>query len=157
MKNYVQENVSTKSEITIKYVTKMLATSSETIIFVVLGVSTVNDNHEWNTWFVFFSILFCTIYRAIGVVVLSFFLNKFRLHPINGVEQFIMSYGGLRGAVAFALALIIDKRIIPSKDMMVTTTIAVVYFTVFVQENMVPAQVPSSSLDLIQNYGVRSQ
>ncbi|PRD36438.1 UNVERIFIED_CONTAM: Slc9a1 [Trichonephila clavipes] len=71
--------------------------------------------------------------RRIRVVVLSFFLNKFRLHPINGVEQFIMSYGGLRGAVAFALALIIDKRIIPSKDMMVTTTIAVVYFTVFVQ------------------------
>ncbi|GFQ71563.1 hypothetical protein TNCT_655841 [Trichonephila clavata] len=133
MKNYVKENISTKSEITLKYVTKMLATASETIIFVVLGVSTVNDNHEWNTWFVFFSILFCSIYRAIGVVVLSFFLNKFRLHRLNAVEQFIMSYGGLRGAVAFALALIIDKRVIPSKDMMVTTTIAVVYFTVFVQ------------------------
>ncbi|GIY16996.1 hypothetical protein CEXT_301381 [Caerostris extrusa] len=44
-----------------------------------------------------------------------------------------MSYGGLRGAVAFALVLIIDKNMIPSKDMMVTTTIAVVYFTVFVQ------------------------
>ncbi|GFY42221.1 hypothetical protein TNIN_158471 [Trichonephila inaurata madagascariensis] len=127
------ENISAKSEITVKYVTKMLATASETIIFVVLGVSTVNDNHEWNTWFVLFSILFCSIYRAIGVIVLSFCLNKFRLHQLNGVEQFIMSYGGLRGAVAFALALIIDKRIIPSKDMMVTTTIAVVYFTVFVQ------------------------
>ncbi|XP_055927058.1 sodium/hydrogen exchanger 3-like [Argiope bruennichi] len=133
MKNYVEENISAQSHVTVKYVTKMLATASETIIFVVLGVSTVNDNHEWNTWFVFFSILFCTIYRAIGVVVLSAFLNKFRLHQLNGVEQFIMSYGGLRGAVAFALALIIDKKIVPSKDMMVTTTIAVVYFTVFAQ------------------------
>ncbi|GIY63796.1 hypothetical protein CDAR_601431 [Caerostris darwini] len=133
MKNYVVENISNKSHVTVKYVTKMLATASETIIFVVLGVSTVNDSHEWNTWFVLFSILFCSVYRAIGVVVLSWFLNKFRLHQLNAVEQFIMSYGGLRGAVAFALVLIIDKNLIPSKDMMVTTTIAVVYFTVFVQ------------------------
>ncbi|KFM58751.1 Sodium/hydrogen exchanger 2, partial [Stegodyphus mimosarum] len=133
MKNYVEENISNKSHVTVRYVTKMLATASETIIFVVLGVSTVNDNHEWNTWFVLFSILFCSIYRAIGVVVLSGFLNQFRLHQLNGVEQFIMSYGGLRGAVAFALALIIDENIIPSKKMMVTTIIAVVYFTVFVQ------------------------
>ncbi|GBM46697.1 Sodium/hydrogen exchanger 3 [Araneus ventricosus] len=133
MKNYVEENISSQSHVTVKYVTKMLATASETIIFVVLGVSTVNDSHEWNTWFVIFSILFCSIYRAIGVIVLSAGLNNFRLHQLNGVEQFIMSYGGLRGAVAFALVLIVDKKIIPSKDMMVTSTIAVVYFTVFVQ------------------------
>ncbi|XP_042905421.1 Na(+)/H(+) exchanger protein 2 [Parasteatoda tepidariorum] len=133
MKNYVDENISNKSHVTVKYVTKMLATASETIIFVVLGVSTVNDNHEWNTWFVLFSILFCSVYRAIGVIVLTAILNNFRLHQLNGVEQFIMSYGGLRGAVAFALALIIDKDVIPSKNMMVTTIIAVVYFTVFVQ------------------------
>lgn len=44
-----------------------------------------------------------------------------------------MSYGGLRGAVAFALALIIDESVIPTKKMMVTTVISVVYFTVFVQ------------------------
>ncbi|KAG8177232.1 hypothetical protein JTE90_016063 [Oedothorax gibbosus] len=133
MKNYVEENISPKSHVTVKYVTKMLATASETIIFVVLGVSTVNDKHEWNTWFVLFSIIFCSVYRAIGVVVLSACLNRFRLHQLNGVEQFIMSYGGLRGAVAFALALIIDEKVIPSKHMMVTTIIAVVYFTVFVQ------------------------
>lgn len=44
-----------------------------------------------------------------------------------------MSYGGLRGAVAFALVLLIDERIVPQKNMFVTTTIAVIYFTVFVQ------------------------
>uniref|UniRef100_A0A061QLJ2 Sodium/hydrogen exchanger n=1 Tax=Cupiennius salei TaxID=6928 RepID=A0A061QLJ2_CUPSA len=133
MKNYVEENISHKSHVTVKYVCKMLATASETIIFVVLGVSTVNDNHEWDTWFVLCSIFFCSVYRAIGVMVLSTFLNHFRLHQINGVEQFIMSYGGLRGAVAVALALIIKQNVIPSKNMMVTTIIAVVYFTVFVQ------------------------
>lgn len=133
MKNYVEENVSHKSHVTVKYTMKMLASSSETIIFVLLGVSTVNDKHEWNTWFVVLTVVFCSIYRAIGVLLLTAFANRFRLHQFDKVEQFIMSYGGLRGAVAFALALIIDENVIPSKDMMVTTVISVVYFTVFVQ------------------------
>jgi NhaP-type Na+/H+ or K+/H+ antiporter len=44
-----------------------------------------------------------------------------------------MSYGGLRGAVAFALVLLIDKDHIKLQPMFVTTTIAVIYFTVFFQ------------------------
>ena len=41
--------------------------------------------------------------------------------------------GGLRGAVAFALILIINRQIIRQREMFVTTIIAVVYFTVFLQ------------------------
>ena len=44
-----------------------------------------------------------------------------------------MSYGGIRGAVAFALALILDESKIPRKKEFVTATIVVVFFTVFVQ------------------------
>lgn len=44
-----------------------------------------------------------------------------------------MSYGGLRGAVAFALVLVVNEQVIPTKKMMVTTIIAIVYFTVFLQ------------------------
>lgn len=49
------------------------------------------------------------------------------------VEKFVLSYGGLRGAVAFALALLIKEDAVPHKSMYITTTIAVVYFTVFFQ------------------------
>ncbi|XP_076336569.1 putative Na(+)/H(+) antiporter nhx-9 isoform X2 [Tachypleus tridentatus] len=133
MKTYVEENISYKSHITLKYAMKMLANTSETIIFMFLGVSTVTDQHEWNTWFVVMTILFCSIYRSIGVVIQTWFLNYFRLHKVNKVEQFIMAYGGLRGAVAFALVLVVSEDRIPSKKMMVTTIIAVVYFTVFLQ------------------------
>ena len=49
----------------------------------------------------------------------------------------IMSYGGLRGAIAFALALILDETKIPRKKEFVTATIAVVFFTVFIQVNTV--------------------
>ena len=65
--------------------------------------------------------------------MLTALANRFRLHRLNRVEQFIMAYGGLRGAVAFALILVIDNRIIHTREMMVTTIIAVVYFTVFLQ------------------------
>lgn len=44
-----------------------------------------------------------------------------------------MSYGGLRGAVAFALVRLIDPAHVPLQPMFMTTTIAVIYFTVFVQ------------------------
>lgn len=44
-----------------------------------------------------------------------------------------MSYGGLRGAVAFALVLLIDPKVVELQPMFMTTTIAVIYFTVFFQ------------------------
>lgn len=40
---------------------------------------------------------------------------------------------GLRGAVAFALVLLVSPDHIPLQPMFVTTTIAVIYFTVFLQ------------------------
>ncbi|GFY67453.1 hypothetical protein TNIN_322571 [Trichonephila inaurata madagascariensis] len=120
MKNYVEENISYKSHVTVKYAMKMLASSSETIIFLFLGVSTVNDNHEWNTWFVVMTIFFCTVYRTIGVIILTALANRFRLHRIDKVEQFILAYGGLRGAVAFALGMTIGPLVrilnVPTKN-----------------------------------------
>ncbi|XP_065358539.1 uncharacterized protein Nhe2 isoform X2 [Calliphora vicina] len=133
MKNYVESNISQKSHTTVKYALKMISSSSETVIFMFLGVATVNNNHVWNTWFVLLTILFCSFFRVIGVIVLSAIANRFRLHKLSRVDQFVMSYGGLRGAVAFALVLLIDERVVPTKNMFVTTTIAVIYFTVFLQ------------------------
>lgn len=66
MKNYVEANISQKSHTTIKYALKMLSSSSETIIFMFLGVATVNNNHVWNTAFVLLTITFCSVYRVFG-------------------------------------------------------------------------------------------
>lgn len=72
MKNYVEANISHKSHTTIKYALKMIASSSETIIFMFLGVATVNNEHEWNTLFVLLTILFCSVFRALGRIKLFF-------------------------------------------------------------------------------------
>lgn len=133
MKNYVISNVSLKSHTTIKYTMKMLSSSSETVIFMLLGVATVHNHHEWNTLFVVCTIVFCTLFRCLGVLVLSAIVNQFRLDKIVTVDKFVMAYGGLRGAVAFALVLLIDPHHVPQQQMFLTTTIAVIYFTVFVQ------------------------
>ena len=72
MKQFVEANVSQKSHTTIKYFMKMLASVCETIIFMLLGISTVVDHHHWDTAFALIVLLFCLFYRSIGeITVLS--------------------------------------------------------------------------------------
>lgn len=68
-----------------------------------------------------------------GVIILVAMANRFRIHKLSNVDQFVMSYGGLRGAVAFALVLLINPKHVPLQPLFVTTTICVIYFTVFLQ------------------------
>ena len=63
MKQYVEGNGSQKSQTTVKYFLKMLSSSSETIIFMFLGLSTVSTSHHWDTAFVGLTVLFCLVYR----------------------------------------------------------------------------------------------
>ncbi|EFX85592.1 hypothetical protein DAPPUDRAFT_300379 [Daphnia pulex] len=133
MKNYVAENVSPASLTTINKGLKAISNCSESIIFMFLGITTVNDHHEWNTAFILLTVFFCTLYRAIGVFLLSEIANYFRLHKLNFVEKLVMSYSGLRGAIAFALVLLIDPGRIPRQPLFVTATITVVFFTIFFQ------------------------
>ena len=58
-----------------------------------------------------------------------------------------MMYGGLRGGVAFALVLLISEEIAPHAKMFVTTTLAMVYWTVFVQVKHKPR--PTISIKMV--------
>lgn len=55
------------------------------------------------------------------------------MRKINLEEQFIMAYGGLRGAIAFALVNLLQGKYFPHREMLVTTTVVIILFTVFVQ------------------------
>ncbi|CAH2314775.1 sodium hydrogen exchanger 2-like [Pelobates cultripes] len=131
MKRYVESNISQKSYITVKYFMKMWSSVSETLIFIFLGVSTIGDNHEWNWYFIIMTILFCLFWRASGVVVLTSILNKLCLNPISRKDQFIIAYGGLRGAICFSLVYLMPD--FPKKKLFIAATTVVILFTVFVQ------------------------
>jgi len=133
MKKYVEKNISQKSHTTIKYFIKMMASVSETIIFMYLGTSTVSEYHHWESGFVLLTLISCIIYRTIVVIFLVFIANKFRLVRLSAVDQFIMSYGGLRGAIAFSLVVLLDPVTFPNRKLFITTAVVVVYFTVFIQ------------------------
>uniref|UniRef100_A0A3Q2CU22 Sodium/hydrogen exchanger n=1 Tax=Cyprinodon variegatus TaxID=28743 RepID=A0A3Q2CU22_CYPVA len=131
---YINANMAETSVETVRYAMKVFANGSETIIFVFLGISAIDKViWVWNTGFILLTLLFILVYRFIGVFLLTWILNKFRLVPIDFVDQVIMGYGGLRGAVAYGLAVLLDETKIKEKNLMVCTTLIVVYFTVIFQ------------------------
>jgi NhaP-type Na+/H+ or K+/H+ antiporter len=122
---------------------------AESIIFVVLGVELVRSvDLGWNTGFVLTAIIIALVARAAGVYGLIGLINPYRQGDsrFSMGDRFILSYGGLRGAIAFALASVLlqDKQLcaemggepftpFPHRDLFVSTTIAIVVFTVLVQ------------------------
>ena len=131
-KRYAFRNISRKSHTTVKYATKTLAAFSDCIIFLFLGFVTVKPDHVWHTGFTLWTCVFCLVFRFASVYFLSAIINRSRVKPITLQEQFIMAYGGLRGAVGFSLAEVLPDDN-PFKQMFLTTTIFMVFFTVFVQ------------------------
>uniref|UniRef100_A0A3Q0QUI5 Sodium/hydrogen exchanger n=1 Tax=Amphilophus citrinellus TaxID=61819 RepID=A0A3Q0QUI5_AMPCI len=131
MRPYVEANISHKSYTTIKYFLKMWSSVSDTLIFIFLGVSTVAGPHAWNWIFVLFTVVFCLLSRVLGVIGLTAFINKFRIIKLTKKDQFIIAYGGLRGAIAFSLGFLLTED--ENKDLFLTAIITVIFFTVFVQ------------------------
>ncbi|KAG1683641.1 Sodium/hydrogen exchanger 2 [Nymphon striatum] len=78
----------------------------------------------------YLSYLTAEIFHMSGILASN---SRSRVTHITKVDEFVMAYGGLRGAVAFALVVSIADDVTPHKNMMITTCISVVYFTVFIQ------------------------
>nr|XP_033789236.1 sodium/hydrogen exchanger 3 isoform X1 [Geotrypetes seraphini] len=131
---YVKANIGQQSATTVRYTMKMLASGAETIIFMFLGISAVNpDIWKWNTAFILLTLVFISVYRIIGVIIQTWILNRYRMVQLGIIDQVVMSYGGLRGAVAFALVALLDSQKVKEKNLFVSTTIIVVFFTVIFQ------------------------
>uniref|UniRef100_A0A914DW08 Sodium/hydrogen exchanger n=1 Tax=Acrobeloides nanus TaxID=290746 RepID=A0A914DW08_9BILA len=133
---YIRENLTKDTFKSVQHITKILSLISETIIFIFLGLSTVSARHHWDTAFIFLTVIFCLLYRALGICTLCYILNKNRVKKFNKVDIFIMVFGGLRGAIAYGLAVALPNEL-EAKDLFITTCIVVIYFTVFLQGDMV--------------------
>ena len=122
--HYAFKNISPESLTTVNYFIKMLSSVSDCIIFLYLGMAFF-EKHVWNTGFVCWTLFIITIVRFISIYGLAFFVNLLRknIHPICLKEQFIMAYGGLRGAVGFSLVSMINQKDVPAAQMFMTTTL----------------------------------
>lgn len=87
-----------------------------------------------DTGFVFFSSFFCIFYRFVIVFILTYIANRYiqRVRMINFEEQLLMAYGGLRGAIAFSLAVMLEENHVKHARIFITTSLFIVLFTVFI-------------------------
>ncbi|CAL2043309.1 unnamed protein product [Caenorhabditis brenneri] len=132
MKQYVKGNITDSAANSVKYITKIISQSSEIVIYMFLGLSTVSADHYFDLPFTLAAVFFTLFYRTIGVIVQCYFLNKYRLEKFRAADQFILAYGGLKGAIAYGLVVSIPAAV-AAKPMFITTTIAIIYFNVFIQ------------------------
>ncbi|PIC23060.1 hypothetical protein B9Z55_016889 [Caenorhabditis nigoni] len=132
MKQYVKGNITNSAANSVKYFTKIISQTSEIVIYMFLGLSTVSADHYFDVLFIAATIFFTLFYRTLGVLFQCYFLNKFRSEQFKLQDQFILAYGGLKGAIAYGLVVSIPAAV-SAKPMFITTTIALIYFNVFIQ------------------------
>ena len=130
--------ISKESKIVIKYSLKMMANTCEIIIFIMLGLTSVQEfmtdfAKHWNTGLFLVTLFAVTIYRFMSVYGLTFILNKVRKDKIPLKDQFIMSISGLRGGIAFSLTKLVPVHLLPHIHQMLSTCIAIILWTSFIQ------------------------
>jgi sodium/hydrogen exchanger 3 len=134
MSIFVRPNVAPHVRDLSAHVVKCLAHVFETYVFVYLGLSLFTLHQVWDTAIVsVYAIVICLFARVCNIYPLSFILNKFIKQKIGPKKQFTMWFSGLRGAIAFVLALQASEDF---KDQhggeILTTTIVIIFFTVLV-------------------------
>ncbi|KFM12585.1 Sodium/hydrogen exchanger 9 [Aptenodytes forsteri] len=129
--HYTYNNLSPDSKMRTKQLFEFMNFLAENVIFCYMGLALFTfQNHIFNPLFIFGAFVAVFVARACNIYPLSFLLNLGRKQKIPRNFQHMMMFSGLRGAIAFALA-IRDTESQP-KQMMFTTALLVVFFTVWV-------------------------
>mmetsp|Transcript_7994 Transcript_7994/g.15719 ORF Transcript_7994/g.15719 Transcript_7994/m.15719 type:complete len:510 (+) Transcript_7994:1974-3503(+) len=108
MARYAQPNLSDMSRAMVGRAYSVVAHASETLVFIFLGIGLFSFDLPFKKTGVLLtvgSIVFCLIGRALNVLANCTLLNQFRSHKLSMKMQFVLWFGGLRGAIAFALAV----------------------------------------------------
>jgi solute carrier family 9 (sodium/hydrogen exchanger), member 8 len=106
---YAQPNISASSRRVLKTGYETVAHSAETLVFIFLGLGLFAFNHPYKKMgygMIPLTILNLSVARALNIGIVSYLVNKSRTHKlIDRKFQFVMWVAGLRGAMAYALAL----------------------------------------------------
>uniref|UniRef100_A0A8C2TN65 Sodium/hydrogen exchanger n=1 Tax=Coturnix japonica TaxID=93934 RepID=A0A8C2TN65_COTJA len=129
--HYTYNNLSSDSKMRTKQLFEFMNFLAENVIFCYMGLALFTfQNHIFSPLFIFGAFLAVFVARACNIYPLTFLLNFGRKQKIPRNFQHMMMFSGLRGAIAFALA--IQDTESQSKQMMFTTALLIVFFTVWV-------------------------
>jgi CPA1 family monovalent cation:H+ antiporter len=110
---------------------EFVAFVANSLIFLLIGAQEAQQHFSgiWLTLLV--AVTLVTLGRAVAIYPLCGLFAGSR-HEVERTHQHILFWGGLRGALALALALALPEGM-PNHDAIITVTFAVVAFSVFVQ------------------------
>lgn len=131
MSHYGWYSMSKSSRIATVSAFRSFALISETFIFAYLGMAAVVSLHpsyhlHWSFAMIFFTTILCLLSRALNIFPLAWVANLGRRRKIPGKMQVVMWFAGLRGAIAFALALSMPTT---NASTVETTTMTIVVLT----------------------------
>uniref|UniRef100_A0A8C1YJ15 Sodium/hydrogen exchanger n=1 Tax=Cyprinus carpio TaxID=7962 RepID=A0A8C1YJ15_CYPCA len=129
--HYTFNNLSPESQDRTKQLFELLNFLAENFIFSYMGLTLFTfHNHVFNPIFIVGAFLAVFLGRAANIYPLSFLLNLGRRNKISSNFQHMMMFAGLRGAMTFALS--IRDTATYARQMMFSTTLLVVFFTVWI-------------------------
>ena len=133
LSHYNSYNLSTTAHVASEQIFATLATITETMVFVYMGMGVFTGRYEkWDILFSVLALLFCLIGRMLNIFPLSFLANQCRRKRGNRISfkmQAVLWFAGLRGAIAYALA---ENMPGPNKDSYITATLSICIFTTVV-------------------------
>lgn len=106
---------------------------ANSLVFLLIGLSAASfvEDFAWAAVIpsIFWAVTIALLARAVTVYGLFGLINQVEKPPIDRRFQTISFWGGLRGAVALALALSLEPEF-PNHDLILLLTLAVVLFTI---------------------------
>ncbi|XP_048406179.1 sodium/hydrogen exchanger 8 isoform X2 [Stegostoma tigrinum] len=132
MSHYAHHNLSPVTQILMQQTLRTVAFMCETCVFAYIGLAIFSFPHKFEISFVIWCIVLVLFGRAVNIFPLSYLLNFFRDHKITPKMMFVMWFSGLRGAIPYALSLHLEMEPIEKRQLIGTTTIVIVLFTILV-------------------------
>ncbi|XP_039251155.2 sodium/hydrogen exchanger 9-like isoform X1 [Styela clava] len=128
--HYTYNNLSSESKARTRQLFEVLNFLAENFIFVYMGTAMFTfQHHQWRPIFIVGAFLAVIISRACNIYPLTFLLNLGRRRKIARNIQHMMMFSGLRGAIAFALAIRVTNS--TTEQIIFTTTLLIVFSTVW--------------------------
>jgi len=130
LSHYNSYNLSDDSRHVTEKIFETLATVTETIVFLYMGMGVFTGKFKnWNIVFAILAFLFCVIGRAANIFPLSWLANRSRKRASERITwkmQLVLWFAGLRGAIAFALA---ENMPGPNRETYASATLTICFVT----------------------------